>query len=146
MHVDADGCPVKEEVIEVARRNGWRAVFVSAQDHPRLAGRQGVEVLKAAPSFQAADRMLIRMLGPGGVLVTGDLELAREALAAGALVCGFRGPLTAANIGEALARRDLYATAREHGALESGRGGRGAFSKEDRSRFKAALHGMLGKK
>lgn len=145
VYVDADGCPVKEETIAAAHAFGLRAVFVSSQGHPRLEGRQGVELVAAGSEFQAADTLILQRISPGDVLVTSDLELARDALKKGAQVCGPKGALGASTIGDALELRDLYRGVRERGKESPERRARKGFSDKARSKFKAELNGMLGK-
>ena len=112
LYVDADGCPFKEEIIAVAHALRILVVFACAQPHPRLAGREGVEVLDVGDEFQAADERILALLKSGDAVASGDLALARAVLERGAHAIGWRGIFTSHNISEALARRDLAETAR----------------------------------
>ena len=138
--VDADACPVKDEVYRVAWRHVVATVIVSNQriripDHP-LVTRQVV-----SDSFDAADDWIVETVGPRDVVVTGDILLADRCLKAGATVLAPTGkPFTAASIGGAVATRAIMADLRA--GLET-IGGPAPFSKADRSRFLSALDAAL---
>ena len=138
--VDADACPVKEEVYRVAFRHGVPVVIVSNQriripDHP-LVTRQVV-----SDAFDAADDWIVGTAGPWDVVITGDILLADRCLKAGAAVIAPTGKLfTAASIGGAVATRAIMADLRA--GLES-IGGPPPFTKADRSRFLSALDAAL---
>ncbi|WP_374944627.1 YaiI/YqxD family protein [Sphingomonas sp.] len=138
--VDADACPVKEEVYRVALRHGASVVVVSNQrmrieDHP-LVTRQVV-----SDAFDAADDWIAETASPKDVVVTGDILLADRALKAGATVLAHTGkPFTPASIGGAIATRAIMADLRA--GLDS-IGGPAPFAKADRSRFLSALDAAL---
>jgi hypothetical protein len=138
--VDADACPVKDEVYRVALRHGVGVVIVSNQriripDHP-LITRQVV-----SDAFDAADDWIAEAASPGDVVVTGDILLADRALKAGAAVIAPTGkPFTAASIGSAVATRAIMADLRA--GIET-IGGPPPFAKADRSRFLQALDTAL---
>ncbi len=137
IYVDADACPVKQEILKVARRHGLRVHMVgntwlrAGGDDPllnRVVVGQGAD---------AADDWIAERVGPGDVAVTQDIPLASRCLAAGAKALGPTGrPFTQDGIGMALAMRDLNAHLRETGEA---RGGGPAFSAKDRSAFLQAL-------
>lgn len=130
--VDADACPVKEEVCRVAFRYGFPVTFVA---HSRMRTPEGPGVrLEVVPGgFDAADEWIAGRAGAGDVVVTADIILASRCLARGARVIGPGGnPFTEENIGEALATRELLAGLRQMGEV---RGGPATFGKRDRSRF-----------
>ena len=138
--VDADACPVKEEVYKVAWRHGVPVAVVSNQrlrvpDHP-LIGRVVV-----SDAFDAADDWIAEAAGPETLVVTADILLADRALKAGATVLAPTGkPFTAASIGPAIATRAIMADLRAGGDQL---GGPPPFAKADRSRFLQALDEAL---
>lgn len=138
--VDADACPVKEEVYRVALRHGVPVTIVCnggvrVPDHP-LVSRVVV-----GDAFDAADDWIAEAAGPGAVVVTGDILLADRALKAGAAVLSPSGkPFTAASIGTAIATRAIMADLRAGGDQI---GGPPPFGKADRSRFLQALDEAL---
>ncbi len=116
--IDADACPYREEIITAAIRHGFALRFFAAQAIKALEGRQHMEMILCDDSLDAADREILKECQPGQLVLTGDIPLAKAALDAGALVLGWKGPFTQANISEALARRELYREVREHGRLD----------------------------
>ena len=141
IYVDADACPVKTEVRTVAQRHGV-AVKMVANGGLRPDPHPLVEVVFVPEGPDAADQWIAARAGVGDVVVTADIPLAARAIGAGALVLKPNGEaLSAANIGPALATRDLMADLRAADPFRQG-GGR-AFSKADRSRFLDALDQML---
>ena len=134
--VDADGCPVKEEVLKVAARHALVAYYVSDRwqrglDHPL------VRKVVVAQGADAADDWIAERIGPEDIAVTTDIPLAKRCLDKGARVLGPSGrPFTEASIGMALAMRNLKADLRDAGTMT---GGPPSFSKQDRSRFLSAL-------
>jgi uncharacterized protein YaiI (UPF0178 family) len=139
LYVDADACPVKEESYRVAARYGVRVVVV-ANAHLRVPAGPAVELV-VRPGFGAADDWIAAACRPGDVAVTADVPLAARCVAAGATVVDPRGRvLTDANVGEALAARDLAEGLRQYG--EPG-GGPAPFGPKDRSRFLSSLDRVL---
>lgn len=138
--VDADGCPVKQETIRVARRHGVHTTFV-ANAWMRLPEEDWIELEVVQGDFDAADNWIVEHAGEGDIVVTGDIPLADRCLRLGARVLGTRGrPFTEDSIGEAMASRDLSAELRDLGIQT---GGPRPFDKRDRSRFLQALDSML---
>jgi uncharacterized protein YaiI (UPF0178 family) len=138
--VDADACPVKEEIYKVALRRGAPVVVVSNSrlrlpEHP-LIGRVVV-----SDGFDAADDWIAGEAGARSVVITADILLADRCLKAGASVLGPNGkPFTAASIGAAIATRAIMADLRAGGDIV---GGPPPFAKADRSRFLQALDEAL---
>lgn len=130
--VDADACPVKQEVYRVAARYGLRVTLVAnswmrTPDDPRIT----LEVVQAG--LDEADDRIVDRVRPGDVVVTADIPLASRCLAKGAAVLGTTGrPFTEDNIGDVLATRDLLADLRGAGEPTSGPP---PLTKADRSRF-----------
>ena len=138
--VDADACPVKDEIYRVALRHGVAVVVVSnarlrIPEHP-LITRQVV-----SDAFDAADDWIAEQAGPAAIVVTADILLADRALKAGAVVIAPNGrPFTTASIGSAIATRAIMADLRAGGDVI---GGPPPFQKSDRSRFLSALDEAL---
>lgn len=143
IYVDADACPVREEVVRVAERHGVNVVFVTngglrPSRHPLVK----IEVVSAGAD--EADKWIADQAGPGDICVTADVPLAARCVEAGALVIGHDGePFSQANIGARLAMRDLMADLRAADPFRQG-GGK-PFSKADRSRFLNALEASVRK-
>ncbi len=136
--VDADACPVKDEVYHVALRYEVPVVIVANSyiripEHP-LISRQIV-----SDGFDAADDWIAEEADAASIIITADIPLADRSLKAGARVLGHNGkPFTPDSIGGALATRAIMADLRV-GVAGIGAGGPGPFSKADRSRFLSAL-------
>jgi uncharacterized protein YaiI (UPF0178 family) len=138
IYVDADACPVREEVYRVAGRLGVEVHVVSNGSRPILPPRLPfVHMVTVSEAADAADDWIAARITADDVCVTADIPLAQRCLAKGARVVPPNGrPFTIANIGNALAGRELARHLRELGA-----GGKGPppFTKADRSRFLSAL-------
>ena len=138
--VDADACPVKDEIYRVALRLAVPVVIVSNQrirvpDHP-LVTRQVV-----SDAFDAADDWIAAEASAAAVVVTADILLADRCLKAGATVISPTGkPFTTASIGGAVATRAIMADLRA--GIEQ-IGGPPPFGKADRSRFLQTLNTEL---
>jgi uncharacterized protein YaiI (UPF0178 family) len=138
--VDADACPVKDEVYRVAERHGVPVTIVS---NSWLRVPPGVERVVVDSGFDAADDWIAEHADAGAVVVTADILLADRALKAGASVIAPNGkPFTTASIGSAIAVRAIMADLRAGGDQI---GGPPPFSKTDRSRFLQALDTLLVK-
>ena len=137
VYVDADACPVKAEVERVATRHGARVRMVS-NGGIRPSPNPLVETVIVPEGPDVADQWIADRAGPGDVVITGDIPLAARCVEAGARVLGHDGEaLTRANVGNALATRDLMADLRAADPFRQG-GGK-PFGKADRSRFLDAL-------
>jgi hypothetical protein len=142
VYVDADACPVKAEAEAVATRHGV-ALKLVCNGGLRPSAHPLVEVVYVAEGLDAADRWIAERAGSGDVVVTSDMPLAHACVSAGATVLRHDGSrLTPANIGAALATRDLMTDLRAADPLGAGGGAR-AFSRADRARFAQALEGAL---
>ena len=138
--IDADACPVKEEVYRVALRRGV-AVRVVSNSYLRVPAHVLVERVVVSDKFDAADDWIVGEADAHTVVVTGDILLADRCLNAGATVIGHNGkPFTGASIGGALATRAIMADLRAGGDVV---GGPAPFVKTDRSRFLQALDEAL---
>ena len=134
--VDADACPVKEEIYRIAERHGFRVYVVA--NSPIQVPRDGmVERVTVATGLDAADDWIAERADPAVIVVTNDTPLAGRCLKAGAKVIAANGrAFTDSSIGMALAMRDLMADLRDSGHVG---GGPPAFSPRDRSAFRSAL-------
>ena len=136
VYVDADACPVKDEALRVAERNGLAIVYV-ANTGLRPSRDPMVRYVMVAQGADAADDWIVEHLVPNDIVVTADIPLAGRALETGAHVLGPTGkPFTTNSIGMALAMRDLNRHLRETG---ESRGFNAAFSPRDRSQFLSSL-------
>ena len=137
LFIDADACPVKAEAEKVATRLGIRMLVVS-NGGIRPSANLLVESVFVAEGPDAADKWIAEACAPGDVVVTADIPLAAKCVAAGARVVKHNGEiLGAANIGMALATRDLMQDLRSADPFRQG--GAKMFSKADRSRFADVL-------
>ena len=130
--IDADACPVKEEILKVADRYKLEVYLVS---NSWLSMRVGPNVQKIVVSdgFDAADDWIAEKIGTNDIAITSDIPLAERCLTAGAKVLGPTGKqFTNANIGMALSMRALKQDLRDMGEIS---GGPAPFSKRDRSNF-----------
>lgn len=140
--VDADACPVKEEIYKVAFRRQV-AVTVVSNRPIRIPAHPLVTRKVVSDGFDAADDWIAAECAPGAVAITADILLADRALKAGASVLAPNGkPFTASSIGGAIATRAIMADLRA-GAVGDPLGGPAPFSGADRSRFLSALDEAL---
>ncbi len=136
IYVDADSCPVKDEVVRVADRHGLQVHMVS-NSWMRLPESPLVARVVVAGEPDAADDWIAIRIGARDIAVTADIPLAARCLAAGARVIGPTGkPFNEQSIGMAVAMRDLMAHLRDTGEVK---GYNAAFTRNDRSRFLQAL-------
>ena len=141
IYVDADACPVKAEVEQVASRHQVQVKLV-CNGGIRPSGNPLIELVVVEPGPDIADMWIADRAGPGDVVITTDIPLAAKAVEAGAKVLKPNGePLTQANIGNVLATRDLMYDLRAADPFRQG-GGK-EFSKADRSRFLNVLDRLL---
>ena len=140
IYVDADACPVKQEVYKVAARHKV-PVRVVSNSFLRLPPDPGLELVVVGDALDAADDWIVERAGPKDVVVTADVPLASRCVKAGACVIAPNGRLfTPESIGMALATRNLMTDLREAGQVTTGPK---AFSPRDRSTFLSALHEAL---
>ena len=134
--VDADACPMKDEIYVVATRYGIR-VAVVANAPLYVPGGMGAQLIVVDQGPDAADDWIAENVQAGDVVITADVPLAARCLSAGARVLGSTGrEFDADSIGGALAMRDLLASRREAGEITRGPA---PISAKDRSRFLSAL-------
>jgi uncharacterized protein YaiI (UPF0178 family) len=134
--IDADACPVKDEVYRVAARYGLETTVVSnsfiAIPRSSLIGRM---IVDAGPDV--ADDWIAERTQPGDIVITNDIPLADRVLKAGGTAIAPNGrAFTADSIGSALAQRSVMEHIRSTGEIT---GGPRPFAAADRSRFLQAL-------
>jgi uncharacterized protein YaiI (UPF0178 family) len=135
--VDADACPVKDDIYRVAVRHGVPVMVVS-NSGMRLPAHPLLSQTVVSSGFDAADDYIAGAAGPDAIVITGDILLADRCLKAGATVLAHTGrAFTANSIGAAIATRAILADLRA--GADGPMGGNAAFSKADRSRFLTAL-------
>jgi hypothetical protein len=142
IYVDADACPVKQEIYRVAERYGLK-VFVVSNSYINVPRDPRIERVVVSGSFDAADDWIAERAGPGDIVVTADIPLADRSLKAGAAAIGSTGvPFTSSSIGMAMANRELLSNLRAMGEVT---GGPKPMTARDRSRFLSALDETIQK-
>ena len=144
--VDADACPVKDEIYRVAERYAAQVRVVSNSPF-RVPVSERVQRVVVSGAFDAADDWIAEHASPSSVVVTGDILLAERCLKAGARVLKHDGrAFDAASIGGALATRAIMEDLRAgmDGPLGASGGGPPPFGKADRSNFLQSLDRVLG--
>lgn len=140
IYVDADACPVRDEVFRVAGRHGL-AVHLVTNGTMRPPSYPLARIVLVGQGADAADDWIAEHIQRGDVCITADIPLAARCLERTARALSHTGrPFTADNIGQALAMRDLSRHLRETGAIT---GGPPPLGKSDRSQFLNALETML---
>jgi uncharacterized protein YaiI (UPF0178 family) len=138
--VDADACPVKQEVYRVAGRYGLEVILV-ANSHMRTPDEPWITLKVVGESLDEADNWIVERVEPDDIVVTADIPLADRCLKKNARVIGTTGkPFTERNIGSALATRDLLFDLRGAGEVT---GGPPPLRKRDRSQFLQQLDQMI---
>lgn len=136
IYVDADACPVKDEVVRVAERHQIPVEMVS-DGGIRPNPSPLVTMTIVAQGADAADDWIAERTGHKDIVITNDIPLADRCIKAGSMVIRPNGKvLDEASIGMTLATRDLMTDLREIGTIT---GGPPPFSKQDRSKFLQSL-------
>lgn len=136
IYIDADACPVKEEIYKVGRRVGWDVIVV-ANSFIRTPAEPRIRFVLVEAGADAADDWITERAGRGDVVVTNDIPLAGRSLEKGAEVISPTAKVfTSDMIGSALATRSLMEHLRSFGEITSGPK---PFSPKDRSAFLSAL-------
>lgn len=141
LYIDADACPVKDEVYKVAVRYGLKT-FVVANAHIQIPTHPLIERVVVDAGADVADDWIAERCQRGDIVITQDIPLADRALKASAQAIGNNGkPFTRDSIGSALAGREIGEHLRSIGVVTSGPK---SFGPADRSRFlqelDAAVH------
>ncbi len=140
LFIDADACPVKEEVYRVAERYGFHT-FVVANSRLNVPRNPKVELKVVSGRFDAADDWIVDEVTPEDITITADIPLAARVLAKGARALDPKGRIFSPDsIGDALAAREFSAFLRDMGELG---GGPPPFTPRDRSAFLQALDQVI---
>jgi uncharacterized protein len=142
IYIDADACPVRDEVYRVAGRLDLKVFVVSNGSRPiRPARDPHVSMITVSEGADAADHWIAEHIAAGDICVTADIPLAARCLARDALALAPNGKIWSHdNIGNALAGREVSRHLRELGMTG---GGPAPFAKADRSRFLQALDRLV---
>ena len=117
VYIDADACPVKDEVYRVARRYQMRVIVVAKAT--LYVPTDPLVELMVRSGFEEVDNWIAEQGGPGDIVITSDIPLAARCLAKEARVIGPKGnPFTDNDIGEALAMRNLMNELRQDGTAK----------------------------
>jgi hypothetical protein len=140
IYVDADACPVKDEIYKVAKRYAV-PVTVVANSWMRTPDDPGIEFMQVGDGFDEADEWIVERVNENQIVVTADIPLAALCLKKGARVLGPKGRVfTEESIGDALASREMSSQFREDGLMS---GGPSPFNNKDRSRFLEKLDQII---
>lgn len=140
--IDADACPVKDEIYKVAGRHKL-TTYVVSNSWMRLPQSLLIEQIVVDAGFDAADDWIAENTGESDIVITSDIPLADRSLKKGSVVMGPTGkPFDEKTIGMSLAMRDLNAHLRQTGEIS---GYNAAFSKKDRSQFLNNLENAIQK-
>lgn len=136
LYVDADACPVKDEILKVAYRHNI-PVFLVSNQWMRMEVGPLVEKIVVSAGADEADNWIADNMDKHGIAITADIPLAKRCLDAGGYAIGPTGKeFSSDNIGNAVAMRELNAHRRETG---ESKGYNPSFTKTDRSRFLQVL-------
>ncbi len=138
--IDADGCPVKDEVYKVAKRYGLK-VNVVANKLKNVPKCDWIEAIIVGAGFDAADDWIAEQTGEHDIVITSDIPLADRCIKSGARVLGAKGrEFTPDSIGNALAARELNSYLRDMGVIS---GGNKPMQPKDKSRFLSKLDELV---
>lgn len=138
--VDADACPVKQEIYRVAHRYGLQVTLV-ANTRMRIPAESWLRLHVVGDDLDEADDWIVTHVQPLDIVVTGDIPLVSRCIKKGARVISPAGvPFTENGIGQTLAIRDLLSELRSAGEIT---GGPPPLKKRDRSRFLQQLDGII---
>lgn len=141
--VDADACPVKDEIYRVAERHGAHVCVVSNSPF-RVPVSERVKRVVVSDGFDAADDWIAENADAKSIVITADILLTERCLKAGSAVMAHNGkPFDKASIGSAIATRAIMEDLRA--GMDGVGGGPLPFSKADRSRFLQELDRVLVK-
>ncbi len=144
VYIDADACPVREEVYKVALRHMVHVCVVS-NSYLRVLNHPLIKRVIVPDNFDAADDYIAERVGVDAVVITADILLADRCLKSGAVVIAPNGkPFTHDSIGGALATRAIMADLRA-GLTTDNIGGPPPFTPRDRSKFLQTLHEAIVK-
>ena len=138
--IDADACPVKQEVYRVASRYRLDVTLV-ANSWMRVPNERWIALEVVENGFDSADDWIVEHVQPHDIVITADIPLASRCLKEGARAIGTTGkPFTEDNISDAVATRNLLSELRDRGEMA---GGPPPLTKRDRSRFLQQLDNVI---
>src|SRR5271156_1186516 len=145
IYIDADACPVKNEIYRVAERHAGKGaalkVFVVSNAPIAVPRDEMIERVVVGAGMDEADNWIAERAGKGDIVITADVPLASRGVKAGAAVIAPNGRVfTEASIGETLATRNLLDALRGAGEIT---GGPKPFAPRDRSSFLSALDAAI---
>jgi uncharacterized protein len=140
IYIDADGCPVKDEVYKVADRYKL-SVIVVANKQLNLPLNTLIKMIVVPGNFDAADDWIVENCEAGDIVITGDILLANRCVKKTVRVLGHKGvEFTEDNIGSAVANRELMQNLRHMGEIK---GGPAPMDKKARSQFLGTLDRII---
>jgi hypothetical protein len=140
LYIDADGCPVKDEIYRVADRYKLK-VMVVANKPLKIPLSALIEIVVVPGNFDAADDWIVEQVEKNDLVITGDIPLADRCVKKNARVLGHKGhEFTPDNIGDAMASRELLIHLRQTG---ESRGGPSPIEKKDRSLFLSKMDQVI---
>jgi len=140
IYIDADACPVKNEVYRVAERYELNVILVS-NTWMNTPKSNLIRLQMVDGNFDAADDWIVKNVQTDDIVITADIPLASRCLEKDALVLGSKGrEFTKNNIGDMMATREIMSSLRDIGTMT---GGPAPFQKKDRSRFLQSLDRMI---
>ncbi len=140
IYIDADGCPVKEEIYKVADRFQIKVIVV-ANKYIQIPSNSRFSMQVVSGGFDAADDWIVEQTSVGDIVVTTDILLAQRVLLKQAKVLSPKGrEWTEENIGEAVGKREFMAHLRQTGEAK---GGPAPMNKKDKSQFLSKLDEVI---
>jgi uncharacterized protein YaiI (UPF0178 family) len=140
IYVDADGCPIKDEIYRVATRHGLNVILV-ANKPMHIPLNPHFKLIVVPGDFDAADDWIVEHIAENDIAITGDIPLADRCVKKNAKVIGHKGhEFTPDNIGDAMASRELLIHLRQTGEAK---GGPSAMTPKDRSQFLSKLEQVI---
>lgn len=140
IYIDADGCPVKEEVYKVAERYKLSVILV-ANKSLNLPPNPLLEMIVVKGDFDAADNWIVENCQAGDIVITGDILLADRCVKKSVRALGHKGEeFTEDNMGSAVANRELMQNLRHMGEIK---GGPAPMDKKARSKFLGTLDTII---
>ncbi len=140
IYIDADSCPVKQEINRVANRYGLKVILVANKAF-NISEEEIIEIVVVDNGQDAVDDWITANVDKNDIVITADIPLASCIVKKGARILSPRGIFfNESSIGDTLATRDLMTHLRDIGLVT---GGPPAFGKKDRSKFLQALDSLI---
>lgn len=140
IYIDADACPVKDEVYRVAERYQLKVIVVANQ-YINIPMNSLFQMEVVTGNFDAADDWIVEQVQKGDIVITADILLADRCVKKSARVLGHKGDeFTEDNVGSAVANRELMQNLRHMGEVKSGPA---PMDKKARSKFLGTLDQII---